>query len=82
MKRLLPKNLSPEDRLTTVFRELDQVTQGDARGNNLIEEQLRQCPEAFEAGKTVEKLCDSLKYGGRGGARLFPPAGVTTPPIV
>jgi hypothetical protein len=82
MKRHFPKNLSPEDRLTAVFRELDQVMRGDARGNNLIEEQLRQCPEAFEAGKTIEKLCDSLKYDGRGGTRIFPPAGVTIPPIV
>jgi hypothetical protein len=55
---------------------------GDAKANNLIEEQLRQCPEAFEVGKIVEKLCDSLKHDGHGGDRLLPPAGVVMPPIV
>jgi hypothetical protein len=82
MKRRLPRNLSPAAQRARVLQELDQVIQGDTQENNLIEEQLRQCPEAFEVGKMVEKLCDSLKYDRQGGARLLPPAGVVIPPIV
>jgi len=82
MNARLPKNLSPEERHSRVLRELDSVLKGDVSRDNLIEEQLRQCPEAFEAGKIVEKLCDSLKYDRQCGARLLPRAGLIIPPIV
>jgi hypothetical protein len=82
MKRHLPRNLPPATRRARVHQELDLVIRGDTRENNLIEEQLRQCPEAFEVGKVVEKLCESLKYDRQGAARVLPPAGVIMPPIV
>jgi hypothetical protein len=82
MKRRLPRNRLPAARRARVLRELDLVSRGDVQAANLIEEQLRQCPEAFEVGKIVEKFCDSLRYEGHGGAHLLPPAGVIMPPIV
>ncbi|MDB4873067.1 MAG: hypothetical protein JWL97_4071, partial [Gemmatimonadales bacterium] len=48
MKRRLPRNQLAAVQHARVVRELDLVMQGDAKANNLIEEQLRQCPEAFE----------------------------------
>ena len=82
MKRRLARNLRSAAQRARVLRELDLVIQGQTHGSNLIEEQLRQFPEAFEAGKIVEKLCDSLKYDRQCGARLLPPAGLIIPPIV
>jgi hypothetical protein len=82
MKRRLPRNQSVAVQHARVVRELDLVMQGDAKANNFIEEQLRQCPEAFEVGKIVEMLFDNLKNEHPGGVRLLPPAGVIMPPIV
>jgi hypothetical protein len=82
MKRRLPRNLALAAQRARVLRELDLVMQGDAKANNPIEEQLRQCPKALEVGKIVEKLCDALKYDRHGGSRLLPPPGVIMPPIV
>jgi hypothetical protein len=65
-----------------VLQELDQVIEGDNRANNPIEEQLNQCPEAFEVGKVVEQLCQQLKHEHHGGDRVLPPPGVILPPFV
>jgi hypothetical protein len=82
VKARLPKNLSPEERHSILLRELDSVLRGDVSPDNLIEEQLRQCPKAFEVGKIVETLCESLKYQRQAAGRLLPPPGVVMPPIV
>ena len=82
MKARLPKNLSPEGRHSRVLRELDSVLKGDVSPDNLIEERLRQCPEAFEVGKIVEKMCESLKHEGQAAGRLLAPPGAVTPPIL
>jgi hypothetical protein len=82
MKARLPKNLSPEERHSRVLRELDSVLKGDVSPDNLIEEQLRQCPDVFEVGKIVEKLCESLKSDRQAAGRLLPPPGTVMPPIV
>jgi len=67
-----------------VRRELDALLAGANRQKDPIEEQLRQCPEAFKAGELVGKLFDRLKYndGEPGETRLLPPAGVLIPPLV
>jgi hypothetical protein len=82
VKARLPKNLSPGERHSRVLRELDSVLKGDVSPDNLIEEQLRQCPEAFEVGKIVEKLCESLKHEPHAACRLLPPPGAVMPPVV
>jgi hypothetical protein len=82
VKARLPKNLFPEERHNRVLRELDSVLKGDVSRDNFIEERLRQCPEAFDVGKIVEKMCESLKHEGQAAGRLLPPPGVVMPPIV
>jgi hypothetical protein len=49
---------------------------------DLIEEQLRECPQAFKAGDMLNKLFDQLRYDRAGEDRLLPPVGVVTPPLV
>ena len=82
MKRRSRRTHSRAEQHARVLRELDLVVQNDVQGNNPIEEQLRQCPKAFEVGKIVEQLCESLKYDRDGSPRMLPPAGVIIPPIV
>lgn len=67
-----------------VVRELDALVADSDRRKDPIEEQLRQCPEAFKAGELVGKLFDRLKYDGNepGEARCSPPAGALIPPLV
>ena len=67
-----------------VMRELDALLAGAENQKDPIEEQLRQCPEAFKAGELVGKLFDRLRYDGHepGEARLLPPAGALVPPLV
>lgn len=82
MKRRLSRNCTDAKQQARVLNELDLVVQGDVQSNNPIEEQLRQCPEAFAVGKIVEKLCDSLKHGHERSVRVQPLPGVIIPPIV
>lgn len=67
-----------------VLRELDLVAQGAMRHENPIQEQLRKCPEAFQAGELLGKMCDSLKYSleEAGDERCLPPAGAVIPLLV
>lgn len=67
-----------------VMRELDLVAQGAARQEDPIQEQLRKCPEAFQAGEVIGRICDKLKYSQDevGDERCLPPAGVVIPPLV
>jgi hypothetical protein len=67
-----------------VMRELDLVTQGAMRQENPIQEQLRKCPEAFQAGELLGKMCDRLKYSleEAGDERCLPPAGAVIPLLV
>ncbi|MBZ5490272.1 MAG: hypothetical protein LAO76_04990 [Acidobacteriia bacterium] len=67
-----------------VMRELDLVAQGAMRQENPIQEQLRKCPEAFQAGELLGKICDSLRYSGEeaGDERCLPPAGAVIPLLV
>lgn len=67
-----------------VMRALDALIADSDLRKDPIEEQLRQCPEAFKAGELVGKLFDRLKYGSnepREG-RFLPPAGALIPPLV
>ena len=45
----------------SVVRELDLVAQGAVRQEDPIQEQLRKCPEAFQAG---DRLAEALKKAG------------------
>jgi len=66
------------------MRELEALLADSASHEDPIEEQLRQCPEAFKAGELLGKLFDRIKYNGnqRGEARSLPPAGALIPPLV
>ena len=52
---------------------------------NPIEEQLKQCPEAFKAGELIEKMFNTGKFVHEAAVedeKLLPPAGVAIPPLV
>ena len=73
------------NRAERVMRELDIILRDSAPDGNAIEEQLRQCPEAFQAGEMIGKLFDSHKYGRDDAGkdnRYLPPAGAVVPPLV
>jgi hypothetical protein len=67
-----------------VVRELDLVAYGAVRRQDPIQEQSRKCPEAFQAGELIGKMCDRLKYSHEeeGDERCLPPAGAVIPPLV
>ena len=68
-----------------VLRSLEEATHNRVNTNDLIMEQLKQCPEAFKVGEILGKAFDSLKCaqdGGELGDRYLPPAGVIIPPLV
>ena len=68
-----------------VVHALDLVLRDSGSQTNPIEEQLKQCPEAFKAGELLERALNSLKYGPdevSQDERWLPPAGAVMPPIV
>ena len=67
-----------------VIRELDALLAGSKRQEDPIQEQLRQCPEAFKAGELMGKLFERLRYDGNDPVevRFLPPAGALIPPLV
>jgi len=67
-----------------VLRELDTLLADSEIQEDPIEEQLRQCPEAFKAGELLGRLFDQIKYDRNepGEARSLPPAGALIPPLV
>jgi hypothetical protein len=67
-----------------VIRELDGQTVKFAAIPDSIQEQLRKCPDAFNAGELIGKMCDTLKYSDDevGHDRYLPPAGAVMPPLV
>jgi hypothetical protein len=68
-----------------VTRALDLVMRDSHSQTNPIEEQLKQCPEAFKAGELLERALNSLKYGQDDVSqdeRWLPPAGAIVPPII
>jgi len=70
------------ERLT---RELDLLIQDSATQRNPIEEQLQQCPEAFQAGELIERMFNAARFGDDEAAeqeKLLPPAGAVMPPLV
>ncbi len=73
------------DKTVRVMRALDVLTDDADSQKNPIEEQLKQCPEAFKAGELLERALDSLKYSQDEVSqteRWLPPAGAIIPPIV
>jgi hypothetical protein len=68
-----------------VAHALDLVFRDSHFETSSIEEQLKQCPEAFKAGELLERALNSLKYGQdevSQSERWLPPAGAIIPPIV
>ena len=68
-----------------VAHALDLVLSDSHFETHPIEEQLKQCPEAFKAGELLERGLNSLKYGHdevSQDERWLPPAGAVVPPIV
>jgi hypothetical protein len=74
--------LSGCTRKERVMRELDALLADSEIQKDPIEEQLRQCPEAFKAGELLGRLFDRIKHDGNGEARSLPPAGALIPPLV
>ena len=73
------------DKNVRVLRALKKATHGNAKMNNPLREQLKQCPEASKVGEILGKAFDSLKYAQDGseiGERYLPPSGVVIPPLV
>jgi hypothetical protein len=72
------------NRTERVIRELDALTAESAARVDPVQEHLRQCPEAFQAGELLGKLFDRQKYesDGASGDRCLPPAGAVMPPLV
>jgi hypothetical protein len=72
------------NRTERVVRELNALMADNNPHADPILEQLRLCPEAFQAGELVGKMFDGLKYGGEGreDERCLPPAGAVMPPLV
>ncbi len=68
-----------------VAHALDLVLRDSGSQTNPIEEQLRECPEAFKAGELLERALSSLKDGQEQVSqdeRWLPPSGAVMPPIV
>jgi len=67
-----------------VMRQLDALMADSDGQKDPIEEQLRQCPDAFKAGEIVGKLFDPLRYDDNtsGAGYFLPPAGALIPPLV
>ena len=72
----------PMERLT---RELDLLMHDSPTERNPIEEQLQQCPEAFQAGELIERMFNAAKFGDDEAGeqeKLLPPAGAVVPLLV
>lgn len=73
------------DQVERVTRELDAMMRDLLPERDPIEEQLKQCPEAFKAGELIETMFNAAKFGQDGTVeheRLLPPAGAVIPPLV
>lgn len=67
-----------------VLKLLEASRRGHAESEPPIMEELRRCPEAFQAGQILGKAFDSLKYGPEetaDGDRILPPPGTVIPPF-
>ena len=61
-------------------RELDLLIEEADSFVDPVVEQLKQCPEAFQAGKAVERMFQLLHSSPAHDARrLLPPAGIMSP---
>jgi len=70
-------------RMERVMRELDALMADSDLRRDPIEEQPRQCPEAFKAGELVGKLFDRVRYDDNEPmAGHLPPAGALIPALV
>jgi len=75
----------PDRKAVRVMRDLDLLMTGSRSHEHNIEEQLKQCPEAFKAGELLERALSSLKYSQDEVSQdepWLPPAGAVIPPIV
>jgi len=73
------------DPLERITRELDFLMHDSATQRNPIEEQLQQCPEAFQAGELIERMFNAARFGDDEATeqeKLLPPAGAVMPPLV
>lgn len=84
LAKRMARCLFPCTRSERVMRELDALLAGSESQKDPIEEQLRQCPEAFKAGELVGKLFDRLRYEDNTAeaGHFLPPAGTIIPPLV
>jgi hypothetical protein len=63
--------------------ELELLIQEAGSRTDPLVEQLRQCPEAFIAGKAVERIFQMLRSGREAGDdRILPPPGSIMSPFV
>lgn len=78
---------SPQGRrdILRVLRELDSILKRRGSERDLMEEKLRKCPQAFQAGLAVEQMFAQGMVGGReaiAGERLLPPPGAVLPVLL
>jgi hypothetical protein len=82
--RKVDRQMARYTKAERIMGELELVAQSRVRWLDPIQEQLRQCPEAFHAGELIGQMCDRLKYSHDevGDERCLPPAGAVIPPLV
>jgi hypothetical protein len=76
--------LAAANEMKRLSSHLDALITGSGRSRSQIQEQLRQCPEAFKAGEAIEKLFNTGRFDGEEQAdceRFLPPPGTTIPPF-
>ena len=77
--------LFPCDQMERISRELDVMIRNSPIERNPIEEQLKQCPDAFKAGELIEKMFNAAMFRHDAAVendKLLPPAGAVMPPLV
>jgi hypothetical protein len=77
--------VSGGDEIERVMRALDVLTRESAPAQHPIEEQLKQCPDAFKVGELIEKMFAAVHFTHEERSdleRLLPPAGAVIPPLV
>ena len=77
--------LVPCDRMEQIARELDVMLRDTPDEQIRIEEQLKQCPEAFKAGELMERMFNAVRFGHDAPTeheKLLPPPGAVMPPLV
>lgn len=78
------ERLGAANEMKRLSSQLDAIIIGSGCSRSQMQEQLRQCPEAFKAGEAIEKLFNTGRFDPEERAdceRFLPPPGTTIPPF-